>query len=143
MFPEASRHRDIASIDLGGYSDGRLEDGFSKEPPDAVRSRRHISWEKYICSKYHNQGKAKCRYHSIERGPILTFLLKKLRDDILEGGQLDTPKGRFRERLEVQHQVDPSHVDALRSKVTELDLDISRGAKRLLRVPDNAVDEVA
>jgi site-specific DNA recombinase len=100
-------------------------------------------WEKYICSTYHTQGKSRCGYHSIDQDRLLTFLLRKLRDAVLAGGHREELRSRVLDRLSARTTSDAGQLDALQSKVADLDKEIQHGTRRLLRAPDNIADLLA
>ena len=65
--------------------------------------RRHgkvYNYFKYICSTYHTKGKDQCGYNNVSQDALLPFLVRKLRDTVLCGGQRDELARRVRERLE-------------------------------------------
>ena len=105
--------------------------------------RRHgkvYTYFKYICSTYHTKGKDQCGYNNVSQDALLPFLVRKLRDTVLCGGQRDELARRVRERLECRHKPDPAAEKALTGKVAELDREIEQGTKRLLKAPDEIAD---
>jgi len=95
---------------------------------------------KYVCSTYHTQGKEVCGCHSFDQGILLDVLVRKLQEVVLAGGNREELRRRVVDRLRARQTADPAEVEALRSKVSQLDGELEHGTRRLLRAPDDVAD---
>jgi hypothetical protein len=100
-------------------------------------------YDKYICSTYHTQGKGKCGHHAVDQSVLTDFIIAKLRETILAGGDKDEMRKSVRQRLTAKKAVKPAQTDALRKKVAELDRALEQGTKRVLSAPDDVADLLA
>ncbi len=106
------------------------------------RAKTYIYY-KYICSNNRTRGDRHCGYCNVHQKPLVEFLLFKLRNDILAGGNRDELERRIRRRIENRNNLDPDAIDHLRKKLRELDADIVQGAKRIILVPDDIIGDVS
>jgi DNA invertase Pin-like site-specific DNA recombinase len=101
-------------------------------------------YPKYICSTYQMKGRScGCGHHAIDQGPLLTFILEKVRALVFGGGHKAAFADAVREQLKAERTTDPAEVEGLRAKLTGLERDMDLGTKRLLRAPDDVADLLA
>jgi chromosome segregation ATPase len=78
----------------------------------------------------------------MNQSPLLAVLLEKLREAILAGGHRQELRQQVLEGLRAKQNA-PADIDALRSRVADLDKQVAHGTKRLLRAPDDIADLLA
>jgi DNA invertase Pin-like site-specific DNA recombinase len=97
----------------------------------ATRGRRE-----YVCRAYLAHGRAACYRHAVEEGPMLRFLVGKLKDAHL-GGHLEA----LRRDLATQEARDQSDAnrDRLARRVADLEGKLRQGNERLAIVPPDRI----
>jgi site-specific DNA recombinase len=120
------------------------------------------AYDKYICSTYHVKGKGECQHHAVDQALLTNFIVRRLREWLLDGHTKDELRATVRTHLaEESAPAKPADVEALKKKLAECNkrvekwtenvLDADPGVKDLLserlaelrRERDRLADELA
>jgi DNA invertase Pin-like site-specific DNA recombinase len=98
----------------------------------------------YMCSGYNLYGKSYCEFNSVSETAMVRCLVrklaKKLEADFLDPDNAERLKAEIRRQATAAQQgTDPALEAALRSRLTDLDGQISRAARRVLVEEDEAM----
>ena len=102
-------------------------------------------YARYICSTYVCKGASQCGHHHIMAEEIHRVVCRKLQEAL----DLASNRDRLREAIErearrrsKQTTTTVAQLSTLRKQLAKLDSDIKRAAERILRVPDELVDDL-
>jgi site-specific DNA recombinase len=95
------------------------------------------AYRRYVCSSYNLNGSSSCGYHAIREEILLPFLCRKLRTDYLTPAKLEQLKKELRAQAAASRQSDPLKIERLRARLVQLDADVLKSAKNVLRAGNN------
>jgi hypothetical protein len=105
-----------------------------------VRSDKRYTYRRYICGKYNSHGRLACKCNTIPERQILGVVVRKIQNDFLGPVNLAKLRAAIRRQLEARCNADPNQEARLKSRLSKLDQQISRGAERLLAAPADLTD---
>jgi site-specific DNA recombinase len=110
---------------------------------NATKNGKKYSYPRYVCSTYHTKGHHLCTHNTVDQGKLLAALLDILRRSLLVGEGKDKLREAIAATVKQRRSNEGGEVDALRSRLAELDKQVAQGTKRLLSAPDSVADLLA
>jgi site-specific DNA recombinase len=110
----------------------------------ANRSGIERTYRAYLCSGYNLYGKSFCQFNSVSETALVRCLVRKLaaklEADFLDPSNVEKFKDEIRRQATAaQQNTDPALETNLRTRLEALDVEISRAARRMLTVEDEAL----
>ncbi len=100
-----------------------------------------FAYEKYICSSYHTKGKGVCRHHAVEQSVITDFVIRRLREWLLDGQTKDELRATVRKNLAVQAApAKPGEVESLKKKLAECNQRVAKWTENVLDADPSVKD---
>ena len=97
---------------------------------------------RYICNTYHREGRGGCNPNQISEGKLLPAVVKLLRREYCGEQRIEDLRQALRAELAAETVTPPVDQSRLRKRIETLDKQISRGAERLLSVPETLVETI-
>jgi site-specific DNA recombinase len=90
-------------------------------------------YERYICSTYHTKGKGECQHHAIDQALLTDFIIRRLREWLLDGQTKDELRAAVRKNLAVQAApAKPGEVESLKKKLAECNQRVAKWTENVL-----------
>jgi hypothetical protein len=94
---------------------------------------RKTVYDKYICSTYHVQGKSECQHHAVDQASLTNFIVRRLRERLLDGQTKDELRATVRRPLaEESAPAKPADLEALKKKLAECNNRVEKWTENVL-----------
>ena len=97
---------------------------------------------RYICNTYHREGRGGCQPNTISESKLLPAVVKLLRQEYCGEQRIEDLRRTLQDELAAGTTVKPVDQRRLAKRIEVLDQQISRGAERLLSVPETLVQTI-
>ena len=98
-------------------------------------------YDKYICSTYHTRGKTECHHHAVDQGLLMEFVVRSLRETLLNGQEKDELKAEIRKELAKKSTpAGPGEVEALKRKLAEHNQRVEKWTENVLDAAPDVKD---
>lgn len=105
-----------------------------------VQNYREWTHRVYVCSGYNQGGSAVCSRHYVDEAKMLNCIVGKIEAKALAPANLERLRAAMLRQLTAKRTKPATDDKQLRDRIAKLDREISQGADRLLKAPDDLHD---
>jgi DNA invertase Pin-like site-specific DNA recombinase len=102
--------------------------------------RSHQGTRFYKCGRYHHEGKHACHANYIKEEKVLSCIVRKLQETILNPDNLEQLRAEVRRQQEEAARTRPAVAKNLRDLIADMDRDIDKGCRCLLALDEKDQD---
>jgi len=107
---------------------------------NATYRRDWCEFTQLLCGRFHSlKGASGCDNYRIREDELANAVIRRIQQDFLNPANLAKLEKEIRRQLGTQAKGDPARAKRLQKELVEVEADIDRGSKRLMKLPDELV----